>query len=205
MRIDLKVGLDVINSYKRLAYTPWHAIAEFIDNSTQSYFDSKLVLDQAYKAEQGGLLVSVVYSKEDDILRIVDNSIGMSFEELQDALTVALPPKNTSGRSKYGMGLKTAACWLGNLWTVRTKKLGETVEHSVTVDVPKIARGDSDLSYGAIDGKDENLHYTIVEIHKHNRTFAARTLGKIKEYLRSMYRMDFRNKVQCTVSVIYLQ
>ncbi len=109
MRIDLKVGLDVINSYKRLAYTPWHAIAEFIDNSTQSYFDSKLVLDQAYKAEQGGLLVSVVYSKEDDILRIVDNSIGMSFEELQDALTVALPPKNTSGRSKYGMGLKTAA------------------------------------------------------------------------------------------------
>ena len=31
--------------------TPWHAIAEFVDNSTQSYFDNRQALDAAYKAE----------------------------------------------------------------------------------------------------------------------------------------------------------
>ena len=38
---QLVLGLDVIRSYKRLSYTIWHAIAEFIDNSTQSYFNNR--------------------------------------------------------------------------------------------------------------------------------------------------------------------
>lgn len=40
--MQIQIGLDVISSYKRLAYTPWYAIAEFVDNSTQSYFDHKM-------------------------------------------------------------------------------------------------------------------------------------------------------------------
>jgi hypothetical protein len=62
-------------------------------------------------------------------LRISDNSIGMSYSDLQGALRVGRIPDNPTGRSKYGLGMKTAACWFGNVWTVRTKKLGETVEH----------------------------------------------------------------------------
>ena len=41
MTLELKIGPDAIYSYKRLAYTPWHAFAEFIDNSTQAYFDQQ--------------------------------------------------------------------------------------------------------------------------------------------------------------------
>jgi hypothetical protein len=48
MALTLQVGPEVINSYKRLAYTPWHALAEFVDNSTQSYFNNKAVLDKVY-------------------------------------------------------------------------------------------------------------------------------------------------------------
>src|SRR5690606_34554516 len=36
-------------------------------------------------------------------------------------------------------------------------------------------------------------HYTIIEITEHNQRFRGRTLGKIKDFLRSMYREDFRN------------
>ena len=36
--IQLELGLQVIQSYRRLSYTAWHAIAELVDNSTQSYF-----------------------------------------------------------------------------------------------------------------------------------------------------------------------
>ena len=58
---DRLLGLDVIRSYKRLSYTIWHAIAEFIDNSTQSYFNNRDELDAAFEAAGTGLEVSVVY------------------------------------------------------------------------------------------------------------------------------------------------
>lgn len=195
MAIQLRVGLDVISSYKRLAYTAWHAIAEFVDNSTQSYFNNEDQLWPLMRKAGMKLTVSIAYERDPEIFRISDNAMGMSFDELQAALTVALPPTRTDGRSKYGMGLKTAACWLGNRWTVRTKKLGETVEHRVEVDVTRIAAGNNDLPYEIVRGKNPSEHYTVIEIFEHNRPFTGRTVGKIKDFLRSMYREDFRSKV----------
>ena len=52
MTIELLIGLDVISSYKRLAYTPWHAIAEFVDNSTQSFFDNMEDLGKQLESEE---------------------------------------------------------------------------------------------------------------------------------------------------------
>ncbi len=192
MTMQLKIGLDAIAAYRRLDYTPWHAIAEFVDNSTQSYFDNKEILDEAFEKEGESLWVAVVYDEKEDLFRVSDNSIGMSYEDLDRAMHVALPPKNTSGRSKYGMGLKTAASWIGNRWTVRTKKLGETVEHSVVVDVHGVAQGSADIPYTCREGLLAEEHYTIVEVREHNRKFRGRALGKIKEYLGSMYRNDLR-------------
>ena len=119
----------------RRAYTPWHAIAEFVYNSTQSYFDNEEKLREAFAVEGRGLEVSIAYDRDQQILRVVDNAMGMSYDDLERALHVAMPPQNTKGRCKYGMGLKTAACWLGNEREVKTKKLGEPIGHSVAVEV----------------------------------------------------------------------
>ncbi|MBN1875205.1 MAG: ATP-binding protein [Anaerolineae bacterium] len=199
MSLELRIGLDVINSYKRLAYTAWHAIAEFVDNSTQSYFDHQAELDEAYARERTRLSISVAYDRRhedgDGLLRIVDNAMGMSADELEHALHVALPPVRPSGRSRYGMGMKTAACWIGNYWTIRTKKLGETTEYTVAVDVDKIATGDSSLPFSEIHDVPSDQHYTILEIYSHNRVWKGRTLGKIAQFLSSMYREDFRRNL----------
>lgn len=194
--IQLQLGLEVIQSYRRLSYTPWHAIAELVDNSTQSYFDNQEELDAALSASQEKLTIGIVYEHTNGgLLRVSDNAMGMSYDELVDALKVGFPPKNTSGRSKYGMGMKTASCWIGNKWTVRTKKLGEVVEHNITVDVRSIAGGDSDLKHFSVEGKRETDHYTMIEIKDHNQVFRGRTIGKIKDFLRSIYRQDLRKKL----------
>ena len=192
-QIQLELGLPVIQSYKRLSYTPWHAIAELVDNATQSYFDNRAVLDEVFESEEEKLFVGIVYEPRDGgLLRVSDNAMGMSFEELTNALRVGLPPQDTSGRSKYGMGLKTASCWIGNNWTVRTKRLGETIEHSVTIDVDEIASGNNDLNYYANPNQSVDAHYTVIEVKNHNKVFQGRTLGKIGRFLRSMYRQDLR-------------
>jgi hypothetical protein len=166
-------------------------MAEFVDNSTQSYMDHRGELQGAF-VERGeeGLTVSIVLDRDKKLLRISDNAMGMSFEELERALHVGLPPENTGWRSRYGMGMKTAACWFGDRWTVRTKRLGESVEHQVEVDVERIASGDADLRYQSREHRDPLDHYTVIEIYELHHLPRGRTLGKIKEFLRSMYRID---------------
>lgn len=193
MPLQLVIGPDAITNYRRLDYSPWHAIAEFVDNSTQSYFDNRAVLDEKMKGEEDKILtVSIVYDAKNGVLRIVDNAMGMSLADLERALHVALPPTNTNGRSKYGMGMKTAACWLGDKWTITTKKLGEDIEHSVTIDVNRVAANHPDAVGYSTAPKAADKHYTIIEVVEMNRSFQGRTLGKIADFLRSMYRSDLR-------------
>lgn len=189
MAITMKLGLDVIGSYKRLSYTPWHALAEFVDNSTQSYFQHRAELDAGGTR---GVAVSITYDRQSGTIRIVDNAMGMSYSELDRCMHIGLRPSDTSGRSQYGMGLKTAACWLGNRWTVTTKRFQETTEHSVTVDVRSVGSGNDILPYESTPGRNPSDHYTVIDISDLNRSFQGRTIGKIRDYMRSMYRQDFR-------------
>ena len=192
--MKLKLGPEIVASYKRLSYEVWYALAEFVDNSTQAYFNNKPKLDKIY-TETGTKLtvaISAGSDKDGEYIRISDNSIGMSETELENAVIIGRPPANTDGRSKYGLGLKTGASWFGDLWTVKTKKLGDKVSHTVTVDVPKIAAGNLDLLHKKEAAPTEE-HFTDIVIRRLHRRISARTLRKVKDYLRSLYRCDISN------------
>ncbi len=189
--MKLQLGPEIISSYKRLAYQAWYALAEFVDNSTQSYLNNKKVLDKVYAASSDKLTVAITAGKDHrgDFIRIEDNSIGMDESELEDAVYVGRPPSDTSGRSRYGLGLKTGASWFGDLWTVETKKFGSSVRHTITVDVQKIAAHHLNLPHKQKSApRDE--HGTTIEIRRLHQKLVGRTLGKAKEYLRSLYRRD---------------
>jgi Histidine kinase-, DNA gyrase B-, and HSP90-like ATPase len=189
--VKLELGPDILRSYKRLPYTAWHALAEFVDNSTQSYFDHRDELDAAYAAEGSELEVSIIFDREGTgLFRISDNAMGMDRAELTRALRVGHPPDNPTGRSRYGLGMKMGACWYGNQWSVITKKLGETDEVRVTVDVEQVASGHADLEESVTGGLDPKEHYTRIEIRELNRKPQGRTLGKIREFLANIYRLD---------------
>src|SRR5713101_9388894 len=118
----------------------------------------------------------------------------MSGAELANAVVIGRPPANTRGRSKYGLGLKTGACWFGDLWSVETKKLGEATAHKITVSVPRVANNHLTLPHKKMPAE-TGEHYTIIEIRKLHRLITGRTSGKVKEYLRSLYRVDIRKEL----------
>lgn len=60
------------------------------------------------------------------------------------------------------------------------------------MDVKQIENGDPELKTSTVSDLDPNKHYTRIEIYDHNREFKERTIGKILDYLKSMYRQDFR-------------
>lgn len=189
--MKLELGLDVIRSYKRMAYEPWTALGEFVDNSTQCYFNNQAALDRAFSAQGEKLTVSIIFEKEGSgLLRISDNAMGMSRAELEHAMHVGLPPANRNGRSRYGLGMKQAACWFGNNWTITTKKLGETSEYTVSLNVEEAAKGNGDLHERVTTDLSPDLHYTRIEITELNQRLHGRTQGKVKQYLAGMYSLD---------------
>jgi hypothetical protein len=193
--LKLRLELAVIRSFKRLSYTPWAALAEFVDNSTQSYFDHRDELDRVYKKAGTKLTVVIDYDADkQSALTIEDNAMGMSRQDLERALAIGEPPPHPVGRSRYGFGLKTAASWYGDLWSVETKALGQEFGHRVTVDVEKVAGGDPNIPIQEITGLARGDHFTRIEIKRLNRPLYGRTRGKIKEFLRSMFREDLRQE-----------
>jgi hypothetical protein len=194
--MKLELGLDVLRSYKRLPYKPWHALAEFVDNSTQSYFNNQAALDKAFEEDDSGLEVTIVYEKDGDgLIRISDNAMGMSYDELTCAMHIGMPPAYAGGRSRYGLGMKMGACWFGENWKIVTKKLGETTEYTVAIDVKEAAAGRDELQERKVENLSPDLHYTTIEITNLNHRPAGRTLGKIRTFLAGMYRLDIEKKL----------
>ena len=107
---DLTIGPQAIDAYSRLSYTMWYAFAEFIDNSTQSRLNYGSIIDDVLRQEGTPLIVQIDHNRMKRELTIEDNSIGMTKDDLIEALRIAQPTKDSRGRSKYGMGMKTAAC-----------------------------------------------------------------------------------------------
>ena len=196
--MELKLGPEIVSSYKRLAYEAWYALAEFVDNSTQAYFNNKKALEAIRKNKKPFVTVKITTEKEakGGFLRIEDDSIGMSEKELLNAVHIGRPPIDTRGRSRYGLGLKTGACWFGDLWTITTKKLGEKVRYKVTFDVNKVANGNLNLPT-VETAAPASEHGTTIEIRDLHRNLSPRTLTKVKTYLSSLYRRDLAAGMLC--------
>ena len=92
------------------------------------------------------------------------------------------------------MGLKTAACWLGKKWVVRTKALGEGVERIVSFDQDLVIENNLEEVDVVERPSQKNEHYTIVEIEASSENkLSERSLNKTKEELASIYRNSLRS------------
>jgi hypothetical protein len=165
-----------------------------VDNATDVYKrpSNKALLDAQFAKDGEVLKVEISYQKDDDLLRIVDNSMGMDQEELDAALVIGSKPTETSGRSEFGMGMKTAAIWFADTITIRTKKLGTDYECKVTIDIEKFAEGTDDLLYSQVSASKE-MHYTIIELKDLKRQIIRTSMKKTQDFLASIYREDIRN------------
>ena len=188
------IGPEIIRSYKRLSYTPWHAIAEFVDNSVQSYLNHKEKLEPLYAKSKQRLRVRITYTQTNGgRLVITDNAMGMSQGEMREALHIGRTPEVTSGLSEFGMGLKTAASWFGNCWEVKTKKLGLKRGRRVVFNVEEVASGNLDLHDFSFKARPSE-HYTTVTINDLNRFLHGGGIARIKRFLSSMYRVQIKEK-----------
>ena len=122
---DMRPPAGIMNVFSRLNYKPHYAIAEFVDNSTQSYFLHRNELRES--APNFKLNVTVTHDSRECTLTIEDNAFGMERDRFLDAITLdAKNGEQENSRNEFGMGLKTAASWFGNVWSVSSTAYGIT-------------------------------------------------------------------------------
>jgi len=189
--LNIQPQAGVIGVFSRLNYKPWYAIAEFVDNSTQSFYSHQDDL-----AEQGvnNLHVSVVYDDGKDILTIIDDAFGMEIEDFARAVKIDSPPINKNGRNEFGMGLKTAASWFGNIWSVRSTQLNSENEYYTEINIPELRKKNINSVLIRKSKVAPTSHGTTIIIREITKKIgSSRTKSKIKDLLRSMYRRDLNN------------
>ena len=182
------VGPQAIANYSRLSYTMWHALAEFIDNSTQSRLNHGSVIDDVLKEEGTPLIIEIIHDRLQKTITVRDNSIGMTRDDLLAGLQIGHPTPDSKGRSKYGMGMKTAACWIGHTWRIDTCLWGSGLRWSAVIDVAAVCRGEKVTLTSTPVSTDE--HGTAITISNLHRNIQQRTENTIRNYLGSMYRFD---------------
>lgn len=189
--LNIRPDASILGVFSRLNYKPWYAIAEFVDNSTASFFANEHIM-KFYKIKN--ITVTVEYNPIKKQLIIKDDAYGMELDDFKRAIKLDSKPENQSGRNEFGMGLKTAASWFGNIWSVESTQLNSKNRYYSIVDINKLK---ADKLNDVVIEKTTvpaNTHGTTIIINEVTKPIdAPRTQSKIKSLLESMYRRDIKS------------
>lgn len=179
--LNIQPQAGVIGVFSRLNYKPWYAIAEFVDNSTQSFYSHE---NELLHSAINTVEIRIDYNSQENILTIVDTAYGMELSDFKRAVKVDSPPEGNSGRNEFGMGLKTAASWFGEIWSVESTQLGSTKSYRAEVNIPLLRVSNANSINIHILDVPANTHGTTITIKSvTKRIDSPRTKSKIKQLL----------------------
>lgn len=183
----------MLSVLRHLNYKAWFAMAEFIDNSLQSFLANQSHLREIDGSHyQLSVDIKIDTSGPGSII-VTDNAAGISEAEFPRAFRAAQIPEDRSGLSEFGMGMKSAACWFAQSWNVRTKAINETVERTIRFDIRHIVENRIESLSTTVRDVAPAAHYTVVSLTGLHHLPQGRTVQKIKDHLASIYRMYTRD------------
>ena len=188
--VNMRPTIGMLYNMRFMSYEQSFALAEFVDNSIQSFLDNEEEI-KAIDGEDARLTVNIVLAN--DTLYITDNAGGISEENYQRAFSTGERGDRTTGLSEFGMGMKAAACWYADNWDVRSTALGESVQRTVSCDMSKILNSDTDDVDVESASTDSDSHSTTIILSDLLQRPYGRGYTKIQEYLSSIYRLFLRD------------
>ena len=191
--IEIRPEVTMLSVLRHLNYKPWFAMAEFVDNAIQSLIANNKQL-QVLHGGKFQLRVDIkIDTSGPGLIVISDNAAGISEVDFPRAFRAAQVPEDRSGLSEFGMGMKSAACWFAEKWSVRTKAIGESIERTIYFDVRNIVENKIESLSTEVREVDSSAHYTVVTLRGLHHMPQGRTVGKIRDHLASIYRMFLRD------------
>jgi len=191
-KVSIRPQVTMLSVLKYIEYETWFALAEFIDNALASYLKNKETLE-ALEGPNFQLWVKIELTEIENKITIRDNAAGIALVDYGRAFRAAeIPPDNT-GLSEFGMGMKSAACWFSDRWSVTTSAIHDNVERKVTFDMAEIFEEkieELDIETRLVS---RDSHYTKIELYNVSKIPRKKAVGVLKGHLSSIYR-DFIRK-----------
>lgn len=207
-QIDIEVKQGVLGTYHNYTYKPPQVFAEFIDNAIQSFEDNRnsiLSVDPDFVLRVN-IDIEWFLDPADNIVRakkidVHDNAAGMTMQKFSEAFKSADPNIHRIGLNEFGMGMKVAACWLGNKWKVETKSITENIIHIIEIDVEEVSKGNI-KQINSVDKVAANRnHGTRITITDTWPQIKKDNIEALKDGIASIYRYYLRkNEIQIFVN-----
>ncbi|HEX6534007.1 MAG TPA: ATP-binding protein [Gemmatimonadaceae bacterium] len=192
--VDIRPGVSVLSVLRHLNYKPWYALAEFVDNSLQSFAANEERLKKLHGPDFR-LKVDIRLDAEQAELTISDNAAGIAAADYERAFRPAEVPPDRTGLSEFGMGMKSAATWFAPRWSVITTPLGEGETRTVSFDISYIVKNDVQRLDVQVAPAAPDGHGTTIQLLGLYKVPQGSTLKKIRAHLASIYRTFLREGV----------
>ena len=165
-KVEISPGMGVYRQHQNYPYSVQTALAEFIDNSVQSYIDNQKAISIVDKEEKN-LKIKISINSQTKEISIIDNAGGVNRDNFPKAVKLGTdaeyPEKSLS---KFGLGMKTAANWFSGIWKIETSALYSTDKLTSEFNLDELERkGEKRIT--VFVGKEEaKKHYTKISIKK---------------------------------------
>ena len=165
-KVDVAPEMELYKILQRQSYSIETALAEFVDNSVQSFKDQRNAIKDSEEAEPK-LRVRIAISSLENRIAIEDNAGGINRENFQRAIRMGYgqePRPKTKNLSVYGIGMKSSAIWFSNRWTIETSALGSGEKLTTTFDLEQLLASGTTKIEVRTSPEDEKKHYTKITI-----------------------------------------
>lgn len=188
----------VYSTFRYINNKVWNALAEYIDNSIQSFEDHREELVTLNR--DGKLHVRIDIDFTNETITILDDAYGITEQNYQRAFELANLPLDNQGLNEFGMGMKVSSIWLSNTWTVETSAYGEPVRKSMTFDLKEVVDNEEmELPVDEVPCE-KYLHYTKITLKNLSMNKpTSRQMAYIRKHLASIYTKYLREK---TVEIV---
>lgn len=189
--MDVTVGSGIIGTYQRMPQKLERVFAEFIDNTTQSFFDHK---EEFYKTTKCSVnRIEITWDSNEIVIK--DKAYGMNLDDFSRALKLNAPAASYSekSRSQYGMGLKIAAAYLGDWYSIESTQLGSKEKYYAVVNVKEWMEKNPTSVKCTVSDIQENTHYTIITIRNLLRNLTTSLDETLRKKISLIYSEDLKS------------
>ncbi len=192
--IDISPSMNIFSLFERLNYRAWTALAEFVDNSVQSFLLHRERFAQM-DPPQRCVTVQIDFDEDSGEIVVRDDAGGIASADFARAFRVAEPPSDRSGLNEFGMGMKCAAFWFGPRWTVTSHSVLDRACREVRFDKARIL-AESRTRLPVRELAPPEGYGTLIRLQDvSNRMPKKRSKAKVREFLGDIYRGFIRDGV----------
>jgi len=186
-KINIEVSTKIYNQYKDTNVPIVKHFKEFIDNSSQSYFDHKDELKSIPNFKK--LQISIMFDSNSIVIK--DNAFGMNYNDFERSVKLGEPKKNyaANSRSQYGLGMKMASMYLGDQVTIESKEYGSREKYITTLDSEELNKNIKEIDC-RVEEALESEHYTKINISKLRHQLGDKDLQDLVINIGKIYHHD---------------